>query len=70
MPFRKLILLAFVLFAVRLSAQAQATPVEGDFTLRGFRFESGETLPEMKLHYRALAAPRRLWRRALCAMPC
>jgi homoserine O-acetyltransferase len=26
-------------------------PVEGDFTIRDFRFKSGETLPELKQHY-------------------
>jgi hypothetical protein len=42
---------------VLLCARAFATapqepiPVEGDFTIRGFRFESGEELPELKLHY-------------------
>jgi homoserine O-acetyltransferase len=43
-------------------ASAQATypaPVEGDFTVRNFKFESGETLPELKLHYRTIGQPRR-----------
>ena len=35
------------------------TPVEGDFIARNFRFESGETLPELRLHYRPLGAPRK-----------
>ncbi|HEY1379436.1 MAG TPA: hypothetical protein VGF55_21720, partial [Gemmataceae bacterium] len=34
-------------------------PVEGDATLRDFRFASGETLPEVRLHYRTLGTPRR-----------
>ena len=29
-------------------------PTEGDFTIRGFKFASGETLPELRLHYRIL----------------
>ena len=29
-------------------------PVEGDFTIHNFTFDSGETLPELKLHYRTL----------------
>jgi homoserine O-acetyltransferase/O-succinyltransferase len=33
--------------------------VEGDYVIRGFRFASGETLPELKLHYRTLGEPRR-----------
>lgn len=30
------------------------TPVQGDFTLRDFQFKSGETLPELRLHYTTL----------------
>src|ERR1044071_9366045 len=26
-------------------------PVEGDYTIKDFKFRSGETLPELKLHY-------------------
>lgn len=32
---------------------------EGDFTVRGFKFRSGETLPELKLHYTTLGTPKR-----------
>jgi homoserine O-acetyltransferase len=34
-------------------------PMEGDFLLRDFRFTSGETLPEVRIHYRTLGTPRR-----------
>lgn len=34
-------------------------PVAGDFTIRNFRFASGETLPELKIHYRTIGTPRR-----------
>ena len=34
-------------------------PGEGDFVLRDFRFTSGETLPELRLHYRTFGTPRR-----------
>src|SRR5215813_4799784 len=30
------------------------TPVEGDVVLRDFKFRSGETLPELKIHYATL----------------
>src|SRR2546429_3173562 len=30
------------------------TPTESDFTIRDFRFTSGETFPELRLHYRTL----------------
>src|SRR5689334_6735736 len=52
------------LFAVTLTflcLQANAAtypaPVEGDYVIRNFRFTSGETLPELKLHYRTLGKP-------------
>ncbi len=32
---------------------------EGDFVVRDFRFGSGETLPELRLHYLTLGAPSR-----------
>lgn len=42
-------------------AQAQAnypTPTEGDFVLKQFRFESGETLPALTVHYTTVGQPR------------
>jgi len=44
------------------SARSSAAPSparEGDFVVRDFRFRSGETLPELRLHYLALGSPRR-----------
>ena len=35
------------------------TPTESDFTIRDFRFTSGETLPELRLHYRTLGKPEK-----------
>jgi homoserine O-acetyltransferase len=32
---------------------------EGDFLLKDYRFASGETLPELKLHYTSLGTPKR-----------
>jgi homoserine O-acetyltransferase len=32
-------------------------PTEGDYTIRDFKFTSGETLPELRLHYRTLGKP-------------
>src|SRR3954464_11171602 len=32
---------------------------EGNFIIRHYVFRSGETLPELKLHYRTLGAPKR-----------
>ena len=33
-------------------------PVEADFVTRDFRFASGESLPELRIHYRTLGQPR------------
>ena len=35
----------------------QAT--EGDFVIKDFKFASGETLPELKIHYRTLGTPKK-----------
>jgi homoserine O-acetyltransferase len=48
-------MLALVCF--KASAAEYPAPVEGDYVIRGFRFTSGETLPELKLHYRTLGKP-------------
>ena len=34
-------------------------PLEGTFILKDFEFKSGERLPELRLHYRALGTPER-----------
>jgi homoserine O-acetyltransferase len=34
-------------------------PAEGDFVLRDFHFSNGETLPELKIHYRTLGTPKK-----------
>src|ERR1700738_2472191 len=38
---------------------AVAAPIEGDYVVRDFHFASGETLPELRLHYLVLGKPRR-----------
>ncbi len=38
---------------------ARFTPQEGDFVLRDFHFKSGETLPELRMHYMTLGKPMR-----------
>jgi homoserine O-acetyltransferase len=35
------------------------TPTEGNYTIRDFKFQSGETLPELRLHYRTLGKPEK-----------
>src|SRR5437667_1785065 len=41
------------------SAADYSTPTEGDYTIRDFGFASGETLPELRLHYRMLGKPEK-----------
>jgi homoserine O-acetyltransferase len=50
--------LAFTL-AAPAGAADHPVPAEGDFVLRDFRFASGETLPELRIHYRTLGTPRK-----------
>jgi len=38
---------------------ADLTPVQGDYTIRNFRFDDGQTLPAVRIHYRTFGAPRR-----------
>ena len=47
-----------MLFAVR-GFSAPPAIREADFVLRDFRFSTGETLPQLRIHYRTLGAPRR-----------
>jgi homoserine O-acetyltransferase/O-succinyltransferase len=49
----------FVLSLAVFAQQKQSapTPTEGDFTLHNFHFQSGETLPELRMHYYAFGKP-------------
>ena len=49
--------LTLLCFGAIASMAQQPTPEEGDFLLRDFRFKSGETLPELRLHYRTFGKP-------------
>jgi homoserine O-acetyltransferase len=46
------------LFAARTVGANYPPPAEGDFLIRDFRFASGESLPELRLHYRTFGTPR------------
>jgi len=52
-----LLLMSLALFNAH-AADYQA-PVQGDFVLRDFHFASGESLPELRMHYRTLGKPVR-----------
>jgi homoserine O-acetyltransferase len=54
------ILIAGALSAVQAAPAADyPAPAEGDFALRDFHFSNGETLPELKIHYRTLGTPKK-----------
>jgi homoserine O-acetyltransferase/O-succinyltransferase len=57
----RLLWITFILALLSPSAAAQSlpAPTQGDVVLRDFKFASGETLPELKLHYRTLGTPHR-----------
>src|SRR4051812_35152874 len=45
--------------AITARAADYPAPREGDFVIRDFKFASGETLPELKIHYRTLGKPEK-----------
>lgn len=49
-------LYALVLGAALLRAADYPAPVEGDWIVRDFRFHTGETLPELRMHYTTVGA--------------
>lgn len=49
----------FLLATISSSGGDYPEPVPGNFVIREFRFRSGETLPELRLHYRTLGQLRR-----------
>jgi homoserine O-acetyltransferase len=52
--------LACLLIAVAIVRAADYPPPgEGDYSIRDFKFSSGETLPELRIHYRTLGEPEK-----------
>ncbi len=59
---RPLPLLAALLIATHVQAQTPSTapsPVEGDYVVTDFQFDTREALPELRLHYTTLGTPQR-----------
>src|SRR5439155_16141876 len=60
---RLFVLAAAVPLLLSLPTQGQTASwpatTEGDFTVKNFKFHSGETLPELRLHYTTLGKPAR-----------
>lgn len=48
-----------LLFAGAAMAANYPTPVEGDYIVKNYQFKSGETLPEVKLHYATIGTPQK-----------
>src|SRR5690242_4315760 len=62
----RILLILIIIVATSPLAFSQTTPerqrnypapVEGDYTINDFKFRSGETLPELKLHYTTIGTP-------------
>jgi homoserine O-acetyltransferase len=51
--------LVLSLAALPLAAQTFPTPAETDAVLKNFSFTSGQSLPELRIHYRTLGKPQR-----------
>jgi homoserine O-acetyltransferase len=56
---RSVIFLSAIFTASFLFAADYPAPTEGDHVIRDFKFTSGETLPELRLHYRTLGKPEK-----------
>ena len=56
---RSLCILALFLAEAGLAATNYPAPAEGEYVIRNFQFRSGETLPEVRMHYLAFGEPRR-----------
>jgi len=54
-----LLVLGLVATPLQLMGAEYPTPVEGDYQIRDFEFESGEVLPELNLHYTTIGESRR-----------
>ena len=59
MRVRVLGLVALLFAAPAARAATYPTPVEGDFAIKDFKFDTGETLPSLNIHYRTIGTPRR-----------
>jgi len=59
-PTIRICALLFSILSARFASAADyPAPTEGDYTIRDFKFASGETLPELHLHYRTLGKPEK-----------
>src|SRR5215467_8404 len=54
-----LLLCLVTILPVTIVAATYPAPVQGDYVIKNFSFTSGESLPELKLHYRTFGTPVR-----------
>src|SRR4051794_36628588 len=54
---KKLIAILCHLPLFALAADNYPAPAEADYTIHDFKFASGESVPELKIHYRTLGKP-------------
>jgi homoserine O-acetyltransferase len=54
-----LLVLSFISILGACAAADYPAPAPGDFVIKNFKFKSGETLPELSLHYVSLGTPQR-----------
>src|SRR5258708_6940993 len=61
MPPRSFLFLVVMFSCLTCFAQVSdpSKTAEGTFVVKNFRFRSGETLPELRLHYTTLGNPKR-----------
>jgi homoserine O-acetyltransferase len=52
-------MLVLTMLALPAAAQPPVPEQEGDYTIPSYRFRSGETLRDVRLHYRTIGTPRR-----------
>jgi homoserine O-acetyltransferase len=55
---RRLLAVLAILIAAPAAAADYPQPQEGDWVARDFKFHTGETMPELKLHYRTIGDPK------------
>ena len=56
---KKTLLICALFACAHVCAGEYPESVSGDFRIQNFRFASGETLPELTIHYRTIGTPRR-----------
>src|SRR2546422_1749064 len=59
LTFKTFTFVFWIIAASNVFAADYPTPTEGDFTIRNFKFTAGETLPELRLHYRTIGNPEK-----------